>query len=351
MATDNDAREKLLDTIGKKLDESPDVDDSGTVEETEKAETPETPATPDPVAEEPAQPESDETSEPTKQTTPPESTDQESTEEEPETPAQPSEAAADKSAPTLPDAFRRSLVANQWTEQEIDEAFKENPTLFLKVASKVHDKRNREIAAFAERGRQQKQQQPQNDRPAQPPAAPEKTTPANPLAKAREVYGDEDPAIQAIDAVAQKAQEAADAATAAQQRASQHETAALGKVIDNFFGSDSLKPFHDRFGTDTSKLTPAQQKDRWEVLVLADAIVGGAAQQGISMTAEEALMAAVDSVTAKDRERVAREQIVKSVQQRQKGLSLKPTAARPSSVPKDPRAAVLAHIKSKLKRR
>jgi len=68
-------------------------------------------------------------------------------------------AASESDAPTLPAAYRRSLKAAEWTDEEIDQAAKTQGAGFLSFAKKVHESRNAEVNRWAELGRAAKTQQ------------------------------------------------------------------------------------------------------------------------------------------------------------------------------------------------
>lgn len=268
--------------------------------------------------------------------------------ERPETSAEPEaaesagEAAATEVtpvAPTLPAAHVRSLKAFGLSDAEIAKTSPE-------VAAALHARRNQEITRWAEAGRKTTPA-PQATQPAaaSPPA------PAAPVAKIdiaalKQTYGDE-PLIAVLEAQQKKLE----AFEAYQQRyeadVQQRQLETLGRQVDQFF-SGQEKVHQDLYGTDSKTLTPTQVAEREKVLQLADAIVTGARQSGVNIgSLEDALQTAFDSVSAPTQKTVARQEIVKQLQPRAKGITLKPGGRPNLSV--NPKKELQKTVKSKLK--
>jgi hypothetical protein len=75
-------------------------------------------------------------------------------------------------------------------------------------------------------------------------------------------------------------------------------------------------------------LTPGQKANRIEVCNRAQMILDGAAMTGMQMSAAEALERAHLEVAAPMAEEIVRERIVKSVQKRAAGVTLKPSGSK-----------------------
>ena len=100
----------------------------------------------------------------------------------------------------------------------------------------------------------------------------------------------------------------------------------LHRQIDGFFGSKELKPYHEQYGTTTATLNDSQLSARQKVLEFADAIVTGARSQGRYLSLDEAMQLAHDSVSSSSKSTAARKEITGTMQQRNKGITLRPSA-------------------------
>ena len=276
-----------------------------------------------------------------------------------------SEASSDKkeepaptTGPVLPAAYRRSLKAYEWTDDEIDNALKNGGDGFVNSAAKIHATRSKEVAQWAELGRKAKAQQ-------QAPSTPQPSTsvaadngvlaPIDPVAL-KKVYGDEplidrlvtplNAAISRINAFTQKHIPVIEQYQQQSQQAAQD---SLTKSVDSFFADSSLKEFHDHYGKESSKLSPEQTQARIKVLEMADALVGGANVQGRRLGLNEALQLAHDATSSDVKTQTVRQQIASDLQKRQAGMTLRPSArgAAPSRNPsKDLKATVKTGLKA-----
>jgi hypothetical protein len=230
--------------------------------------------------------------------------------------------------PILPEAYRRTAKAREWTDEEIDRFVKSDPELAIQTLSKMHDSRVKELAEWADLGRRSKQQ---TESPA--PARTDAPAPAPALAPIDiaamvEKYGNEDlirelagPLNTAIQAVAPLVQQAKQQ----QEVAARSQVETLGRMVQDFFTSKELAEFKGTYGSDVASLQPEQVKARSKVLELADALIAGAKMQGRSFTVEDALKAAHDSVSRDQVEKIVRDKIKGAVSTREKGITLKPS--------------------------
>lgn len=231
-------------------------------------------------------------------------------------------------APTLPAAHRRSLIARGYTDQEIDADLKNVGSKFLEMAERVHRGRSAEIADWATAGRQAKATAQQ-----QQPVTPQQQVPASGLqpldaAKLKEQFGDDkliDALVGPVNAAIAKLNTALPVVQSVQQRSQQAETEALVRHVDGFFGSKDLEPFKQIYG-DNANFATDQTKiaARNKVLEMADALITGAGYQGRSLTLGEAMTMAHDSLSSDYKIQAARTQIKQQLQQRNKGISMKP---------------------------
>ncbi|MCK4821929.1 hypothetical protein KA005_39560, partial [bacterium] len=133
------------------------------------------------------------------------------------------------------------------------------------------------------------------------------------------------------------------------------------KLIEQFFTAEDMKSYKDFYGTIGmgqifQDLNPGQQKNRYEVLQIADQMIVGNAMQEIELPVNDALLRAHLLVTEPIREKIIREEIKSSVVKRNKGLTLRPSAGKKSTAavneggkPKD-RAGVIANAEQRLKK-
>jgi hypothetical protein len=250
----------------------------------------------------------------------------------PETTEQPTEAAAQSSkstAPTLPAAYVRSLKAYDWTDEEIKEAAQQPG--FLATAAKIHANRNRELQTWADAGRRAKEaqasQQPAKDAAQSDPQA-SGLKPIDAAALKAE-YGDDvliDKLVGPLNATIAQINAILPVVQQTQQRAAMSQAEMLARQIDGFFGSKDLEPYHKQYGTNTATLDSEQLAARQKVLEFADYLVGGAAQNGRSLSFDEAMQMAHDAVSGGTKEQAARQKIVAQTKQRNKGISMKPGA-------------------------
>jgi hypothetical protein len=280
------------------------------------------------------------------------------TEEKPvETPAE--EAVAAPVASTLPAAYVRTAKARGWTDQEVTDFAAANPDLALKTFERMHESRTKEINEWAELGRKVRQTpsaSPTAPSPMPTPAAtvvPPATLQPVDVAALVEKFGNEE-LIQAIAGPVNSAIEALRpimsemSAAKEQTRQAQHD--ALTKTVQDFFTDKALAPFTEAYGKDISALTKPQIEARQRVLETADALIAGAAYQGRSLSVQDALTLAHDSVSSNLKETVIRDQIRSNLKKRNAGISLRPTAqGRPAvgGPPRD-RAELLGRTEDRL---
>ena len=240
---------------------------------------------------------------------------------------------------TLPEAYRRTAKAREWTDAEIDRFYKQDPALAIQTLSKMHDSRVKEISEWATIGRAARQQQVVPTAVQVPAAASVQTPPI--LAPInieamiekhgneeliRDLVGPLNLAIQYVQPLVHQAQQT-------QQQAAQTAREQVGTVVQGFFTAKEMEPFKDMYGSDLASLKPVQFQARSQVLELADALIAGARMQGRSFTVEDALRAAHDSVSHGQVEKIVRERLKGAVKERERGITLRPshTGIKPGS--------------------
>lgn len=267
----------------------------------------------------------------------PETPDEPEAGKDPETPnGKPKEAAepgeAPDGSPTLPDAYRRSAHARQWTDEEIDAFWNADPERALSTFDKIHASRNAELAEFAKLGRQMKAGQT-----PQPTAGAAGADPAGGLPPSIDIealisqHGEEnagmihgivDPVNQVLGQLHQVLPEIQSGLNAIRET----EQKALGQQIEGFFTGESLKPYGSVYGTQAEGLSQEQTAHRMKVLELADALIAGSAYQGKEMPVEDALAAAHLSVSSEFTKQTVRQEIKDKLQKRKAAVGLKPNA-------------------------
>ena len=251
------------------------------------------------------------------------------------------EGAAPKSGPTLPDAYRRSLKAYGWEDEEIDRNFEALGDSFLKTAERIHANRNDELAKWAEAGRKAREDQSGQ----QPPESKDKgwqgeqeaaKQAAAGLSEIKPVDADElkkeygedtlidaivgpvNATIKAVNNLIPKLKESA-------QVADQTQTDQVKREVDGFFGDKALEPYREVYGDDTKGLSSEQIQHRNQVLDTAyNLMVGANVLHGRKLSIREALDQAHSVVAAPHAEKAAKNQVAKQAKQRNRAISQKP---------------------------
>lgn len=226
--------------------------------------------------------------------------------------------AAPKGGSTLPAAYRRTLKAYEWTDEEIADALASGGDKFVASAAKMHQTRSKELQQFAAAGRAAR-----NTQNGTKQVEIEAATPVDVAALAK-VYGDEklinDLAGPLNKTVAQ-INAALPRIKAMEQVAQQAQLEQLGKQVDNFFVSaDGV----EQYGKTAATATDDQLTARMKVLELADALRAGSRQQGQNLNFDDALQLAYDATSTVSKTTTARKDIVKTLEARQRSITLRP---------------------------
>jgi len=240
-----------------------------------------------------------------------------------------SEAAADlvdldDDAPTLPDAFRRSLVAYGYTDAEINRDLNKHGPAFVSTAAGIHSQRNQELAAWSAAGRAARDgdnvSHPANDQSAELQKLDVDALKAE--------FGDD----EMIDRIVGRINPIIDRVTAmvpgiekVQTDAKEQANAQLRKTVEGFFVSDDIASRYSTvYGDGNKTLNEPQLLNRQRVLEEADALVTGAQLQGRNLTVEQALQNAHDMVSHEFVQQATRKSIKKEAKTRNRGISQKP---------------------------
>jgi len=243
--------------------------------------------------------------------------------EELEAETQPTAEAAPVKAQPFPAAYRRSLKAYDWTDEEINEAAKQPG--FLTTAAKIHQNRNKEVSGWAEAGRKAQAQQ---STPAKQESAPANTG-LKPIdaAKLKAQYGDEaliDALVGPVNQAIEQMNQMLPIVQQTQQRAQMAHGETLVRQIDGFFSGKGMESYKETYGTDTATLTEDQLAGRNKVLEFADALTAGAQMQGRTLHLNDAMQLAFDAVSGGTKTQAARKELTQTLKTRAKGVTLKP---------------------------
>jgi len=279
------------------------------------------------------------------------------------------EEAAATGAPTLPEAYRRSLKAYGWKDEEIDQNLEAMGDKFVQTAERIHGNRNAELQQWAKAGReardaQQKPgqtdestEQPNGRKPAQPATPQQQPSRLEPVdaAKLKEEYGDDEmvdsivtpvnAAIEAINAVLPGIQQI-------QQDAQQQQVQQVANQVEKFFGQDDLAPYQQLYGNSEEGLKEEQLQHRNQVLDTAFNLMTGAETlHGQTMPLDEAMSYAHEIVAKDMKVTQARQGVKKEAKKRNRGLTQKPSRRGKKSEPETGEPESRSDLESRTARR
>ena len=280
----------------------------------------------------------------------------------------------------LPDAFHRAAEHDGWKPEDIKGFFEADPERALVTFQNIYNSMNRASKDFATLGRIKAEETRKQVEDAAKTDDKIEIKDFIDIAKLKEDYEDTalidgvvKPLNDALKQVTQeikslKSQKSSSAAdiefaktdqVAATQRAEITAKEADMKLIEQFFTAEDMKSYKDFYGAIGmgqifQDLQPGQQKNRYEMLQIADQMIAGNAIQGTELSISDALLRAHLLVTEPIREKVIREEIKSSLTKRNKGLTLRPSAGKKSTAavneggkPKD-RAGVIRNAEQRL---
>ena len=252
-----------------------------------------------------------------------------------ETEGQPeAETTPKKPVSILPAAYRRTLKGYEWTDEEIAAAEAVDPQKFLLTARKMHETRNKEVTEWSTLGQQLKKQLAEEA--AKNPAKPREALKTVDAAVLKAKYGEElliDALVGPVNATIEQLKQVLPQVQAYQEQAQKAQAETLGRQVESFFGGKEMKAYDELYGKAGTTPTDAQWGKRTEVLEFADALMHGAHQQKRSLSLDDALQLAHDSMTGEQKKQAAREEIVDTLQTRQRGISVRPTGRKPAAKP------------------
>jgi hypothetical protein len=258
----------------------------------------------------------------------------------------PQNTAEDDKPQQFPDAYRRALIHQEWTPEEIDDLVKSDPDRAMLIGKKMYDTTNRLSAQFAAAGKAQSTPAPRVqkvDTTPQPQSGNFHGIDRKKMIEAMD--GDErvgnlvDQFNQMLQGQHQQIEELRKQNEARQQEAAPSPAAdpEVEREVRSFFGDTGFqKTYGDFYGRedDLKKNTGEQVERRVQLFELADHIMAGSIMASQPMTINAALNCAHLQV-AKDQVEIAiRNGIKKTLVQRQKSMTLVPNGTKHPDKPK-----------------
>lgn len=234
----------------------------------------------------------------------------------------------DPSTPTLPAAHKRSLLAYDWTEDEIAASMKTDPEGTIRIAERVHKSRSAEIAQWADLGRKAQRLEPDSSAIVEQPKFTGQL-PTIDVEAMKKKYGDDgmvSEVVAPVNAVISELNKILPGLIESAKSIQSTQAEKVTQDIGSFFTSPDMKAYEAHYGGESlDDLTDEQYQNRFKVAELADAMIAGAAQQGRRLSVTEALGYAHDSLSSKLRAAAIRTEVRGKVAKRNASLSLKPS--------------------------
>lgn len=248
--------------------------------------------------------------------------------------------------PTLPDAYRRAAIHQQWSEEQVKDFWDADPIRALQTFKQIHESNNTLSKTFSEFGQIKRRLEEQAVVQAAPiaPVAPVVTQPAVSIdiAGLKKQYGD-DPLVNIVEQLATKVNELSTPAVTAQPVPPVQAAPIFQPVVptqnalqevNSFFASDELKVYRDFYGTGDNydALTPGEFANRYQVGQTAGTIIAGAELKGERMPVGEALQRAHMIHSQPYLEKAIIADIQNQLKTRSANLTVKPGAAPGSAI-------------------
>ena len=244
--------------------------------------------------------------------------------------------------PTLPDAYRRAAIHQEWKDEDVDRLYKASPEDALKTFAKIYETSNNLSVQFSELGQIKAQQEAQirvnAEEAAKVVAQPAKPSPIN-IDKLRDTYGN-DPIVDVVRQLTETISELQATkpdvtvqprivAPVYQPKAADYSGEA--RLINDFFVSDPLKAYEGfygaKVGSEWERLSPGEFENRRAVVQLASDIVAGASLKGTPMSDDIALEKAHMVISRPYLERTIVAGINETLSKRSASLTLKPVTS------------------------
>jgi len=253
----------------------------------------------------------------------------------------------EENKPTLPEAYRRAAIHQQWSPEDIDMFFDADPIKALKTFAKIHESNNNLSRQFSEFGTMRQQLRVEQEAAAanareQVIVQPATHTPQPAvnidLAGLEKEYGD-DKIVGVVKQLANKVNELSQQAqpvvrqpqstyvpqTVYQPAVSQYSNGLLREVND-FFRSAELKSYTDFYGDGDiyDALTPGEFANRHQVAHIAGTILAGSELKGERMPVRMALERAHMVVSQPYMEKAIASKLTEQLVTRSSNITVRP---------------------------
>jgi hypothetical protein len=226
-----------------------------------------------------------------------------------------------------------------------------NPELAMKTFANLHDNMNRVSSEFAEFGRAKKKkaaEEAANNGGGDDNNADKKSTYKQiDTTKLRDENPDSEGLVDVIEQIQEQNKSMHDQMSelakapvahrnAEQEKLVRDQELLIGTQIDTFFNDPSLDAFATTYGKVTKgaatwdELLPSEKVNRCAVIDQVEQLMEGAKALGRDMDVTEALGRAHLMITQPIQAKMIREDIMKSVRKRSKGITLRPSSSKTS---------------------
>lgn len=253
--------------------------------------------------------------------------------------------AKDTDGSDIPDAYVRAGLHRGWEQDVIDELIKSNPELAKKTLEACYLEVNNASKEWSALGRARRDQELKDVNKTATETTEQKDIDVTPVVeKLKKEYPD-DPLIDSVVKVLEQTTKMANAKPQVPQGQQQYQTAtaranatanaSMDQRINNFFGSDVMKPYAKFYGKlelgqSVTDLSSGQQQNRLAVLDDAEMILSGHRMHGIDLDVIKALEKAHFVVTEPIREQVIRDNLKVAATKRKKSMTLRPSDSKRS---------------------
>ncbi len=250
----------------------------------------------------------------------------------------------------LSDAYYRAATNSGYSKDDIVDFMATNPKLAIKTFAKMHDNMNRTSQEFSDFGRAKKKaaEEAANDGGDDNNASKKSTFKKIDTAKLRDEHPDDEGLVDVIEQMQEQSSQMYDQMEELRKAPVAHKSAVQDKLerdqeqlivtqIDAFFNDSSLAPFASTYGkvskgaADWSELLPSEKVNRGAVIEQVEQLMEGAKALGREMEVTDALERAHLMITQPIQKKMIREDIMKEVKRKSKGITLRPSSSKSSA--------------------
>jgi hypothetical protein len=243
--------------------------------------------------------------------------------------------------PQLSDAYYRAAIHSGMDKEQITKFMETDSELALKTFGNLYESMNRTSQEFADLGRYKKQlAEKGTDAPEEKPGFAKIDT-----TDMRSEYGDVvadqfDKQQEQLAELFDKQSAVAPVVNSNDQQLQEQETKHATEQIEAFFNSADMAKYDETYGTvekddvEWTGLLPGAKMNRVMVIDSAIELMDGAAAAGRTISVPDAMERAHLLVTQPIRDKIIRDDIMKNVVKRSKGITLKPSSKVADAVEK-----------------